>query len=187
MSEKSVVFIDTEVNPETNEVRDYGAVTDNGNKIHTASVNEFENFVNSYSFMCGHNIIAHDLNYIKKFENIKVIDTLLLSPLLFPERPYHALLKDEKLVPDEKNNPLDDAVKAKNLFFEEVSAFKVLDKSLQNIYVSLLYEKEEFSGFWNYLDIFPKGNAVYEIFSFFHGDICANAPLEDIVKATPHN
>lgn len=42
-----------------------------------------------------------------------VIDTLYLSPLLFPHRPYHKLLKDDKLQTEEINNPLNDAKKAK--------------------------------------------------------------------------
>lgn len=39
------------------------------------------------------------------------IDTLCLSPLLFPMRPYHALIKDDKLQSDSLNNPLNDSIK----------------------------------------------------------------------------
>ncbi|MGN1101962.1 MAG: hypothetical protein ACI4RG_07190 [Huintestinicola sp.] len=50
-------------------------------------------------FICGHNILAHDLQYIEEAvdrSGIKyIIDTLYLSPLLFPNKPYHALLKDD--------------------------------------------------------------------------------------------
>ena len=82
--------------------------------------------------MCGHNIINHDLNYVGQTLNdaeIKpgaVIDTLFLSPLLFPSKPYHALLKDDKLQYDEANNPLNDAIKAKDLFYDEIASFNQL-------------------------------------------------------------
>jgi ATP-dependent DNA helicase RecQ len=32
----------------------------------------------------------------------KIIDILFLSPLLFPTKPYHRLLKDDKLQTDSK-------------------------------------------------------------------------------------
>ena len=53
------------------------------------------------------------------------IDTLSLSPLLFPSKPYHALVKDDKLQVDELNNPLNDAIKARDLFFDELKLFHV--------------------------------------------------------------
>ena len=49
----------------------------------------------------GHNIVRHDMDFIKPHisEDItaKYIDTLYLSSLFFPKRPYHALQKDDKL------------------------------------------------------------------------------------------
>jgi len=46
---------------------------------------------------------------------------LFLSPLLFPEKPYHRLLKDDKLQPEELNNPVNDSKKAEELFYDEVT------------------------------------------------------------------
>ncbi len=50
--------------------------------------------------LCGHNIIDHDIKYIKPFlrREYILIDTLYLSPLLFPRKPYHNLLKDDKIL-----------------------------------------------------------------------------------------
>ena len=42
-----------------------------------------------------------------------LVDTLYISPLLFPERPYHRLVKDDKLVSDQMNNPVNDCEKAR--------------------------------------------------------------------------
>ena len=66
-----------------------------------------------------------------------VIDTLYLSPLLFPTKPYHKLLKDDKLQTDELNNPLNDSIKAKDLFHDEVAAFTQADPALK-----------QYLGFW---------------------------------------
>lgn len=73
----------------------------------------FSVFIADSEYLCGHNIILHDSKYIEVADTVKYIDTLFLSPLLFPNKPYHALVKDDKLQTDELNNPLNDAIKAK--------------------------------------------------------------------------
>ena len=109
----TILFFDTEIS-EDEKIKDIGAVYENGNAFHSASINEFSDFISDADFLCGHNIIHHDLKYVlPKLNNaqFKYIDTLYLSPLLFPERPYHSLLKDDKLLSDELNNPLNDSQK----------------------------------------------------------------------------
>jgi len=109
-------------------------------------------------YICGHNIFKHDLKYLQNaidsagLNNLKYIDTLFLSPLLFPAKPYHALLKDDKLQTDELNNPLNDAKKARDLFFDEVTAFLQADYVLKQIYYSLLKNIKEFGSFFYFLD-----------------------------------
>jgi hypothetical protein len=51
------------------------------------------------AFICGHNIVQFDIpilqqdEYLRLFSHIpEAIETLLLSPLLFPEQPYHSLI-----------------------------------------------------------------------------------------------
>ena len=131
----TVVFIDTEVSAERNMVLDYGAAADGSTHIHTKSAKAFEDFLIEHStgrkrFLCGHNIVHHDARYIRQQMQAAgitdVIDTLYLSPLLFPDKPYHALCKDDKLLTDSLNNPLNDAVKAMELFYDEVNAFHSL-------------------------------------------------------------
>ena len=47
----------------------------------------------------------------------KVLDIgAIRTPLLFPRRPYHKLLKDDKIQTEELNNPLNDAKKPWNYF-----------------------------------------------------------------------
>ena len=80
------------------------------------------------------------------------IDTLCLSPLLFPARPYHRLLKDDKLLSEELNNPVSDSLKARALFYDEVTAFNRLDPGMKQIYRLLLRNKKEFKDFFKYLE-----------------------------------
>ncbi len=74
----------------------------------------------------GHNIWRHDLPVLAKqfpnlalLEKLPVVDTLELSPLCFPRNPYHALEKDYKPTGREENDPLGDAVLARQLFRRE--------------------------------------------------------------------
>lgn len=106
MAEKGIIFLDTEVNPETGKVLDYGAVSESGETCHTASSAVFGDFLQDAALLCGHNVLAHDLHYLQhilrdRCPRARVMDTLLLSPLLFPRKPYHRLLKDDKLQSEE--------------------------------------------------------------------------------------
>jgi len=70
---------------------------------------------------------------------------------LFPTRPYHALLKDDKLQTEDTNNPLNDSMKARDLFFDEVTAFQQSDNILKRIFYYLLKDKKEFCSFFHFL------------------------------------
>ena len=124
-----IAFIDTEIDPQSHKILDIGSIRDNGNSFHKASIAEFIQFLHGTQFVSGHNIFNHDIKYIGKalsyagIDLSNIIDTLFLSPLLFPTKPYHSLLKDDKLQSDDINNPLNDSIKAKDLFYDEIAAF----------------------------------------------------------------
>lgn len=169
---------------------DLGAVLENGDEFHSASLKEFHGFISDAEFVCGHNIIHHDLKYILPAlpadYNAKYIDTLYLSPLLFPERPYHKLLKDDKLLSDELNNPLNDSKKAQKLFHDEVNVFLELDERVKEIYFFLLNSVEEFSGFFDYLEYKSDTENIAELIrEVYRGKICENAELESFVAQKP--
>ncbi|MBP5611723.1 MAG: RecQ family ATP-dependent DNA helicase, partial [Bacteroidales bacterium] len=113
---------------------------------------DFEAFVSECDTVCGHNIIDHDLKYTTLKGNPTVIDTLLLSPLLFPKRPYHRLVKDDKLQVDELNNPVNDSMKARDLLNDEIAAWKRLSPERQEISYRLLHETGQFAGFFRHID-----------------------------------
>lgn len=141
---KSIAFIDTEIEPKTRNILDIGSVKENDVSFHSSSIVEFKQFLLGTEFVCGHNILNHDIKYIGKtlheanINSANIIDTLFLSPLLFPTNPYHSLLKDDKLQSEDTNNPLNDAIKAKDLFYDEIAVFRQLDQELQQIFYQLL-------------------------------------------------
>lgn len=186
-----IAFIDTEITS-THIIADIGCVTSHGKKYHGPSVITCIDLLKECDFVCGHNVVHHDLKYLKpaltKDGNVslKVIDTLYLSPLLFPNRPYHRLLKDDKLQTDELNNPLHDAKKARDLFNDECAKFFQLEESLQQIYCLLLRDKLEFSGFFAYLNLsVPAIDLEQTIVSTFSEKICSDAPVDRFIEDYP--
>jgi len=155
---KRIAFIDTEIDPKSGKILDIGGIKNNGATFHSGSVAGFIEFLRGTEYVCGHNIIRHDLKYIKnavEAAGIKItnsIDTLYLSPLLFPKKPYHSLLKDDKLQTEDVNNPLNDSKKAQALFYDEINAFCELDNELKKIFYTLLKDKDGFSAFFKYID-----------------------------------
>jgi ATP-dependent DNA helicase RecQ len=188
----SIAFIDTEIEPKSRKILDIGSIKDNGNTFHSNAIGDFIAFLNGTEFVCGHNIINHDLLYIQKavtdasVNSANVIDTLYLSPLLFPTKPYHALLKDDKLQTEDANNPLNDAIKAKDLFFDEVSNFNQTDEKLKQIFYLLLKDKKEFSAFFSFIGYKSSETQIEQlIWEKFDTAICQHADLSKIISEHP--
>ncbi|MEC4049128.1 RecQ family ATP-dependent DNA helicase [Flavobacterium sp. SUN046] len=188
----SIAFIDTEIEPKTSKILDIGGIKNGGKHFHSNAITDFINFLQGTSFICGHNIINHDLMYIRnaviaaQIETTNVIDTLFLSPLLFPTKPYHALLKDDKLQTEDTNNPLNDAIKAKDLFFDEVSEFNQMDKELKQIFSLLLNDKLEFEAFFRCIGYKSSDTQIEKIIrEKFKATICQEADLFKIISENP--
>ena len=186
-----IVFIDTEVNPQTKKAVDYGAVREDGAVLHSHSKADFDSFVSKCDTVCGHNIINHDLKYTALRCNPTIVDTLYLSPLLFPKRPYHHLVKDDKLQVDELNNPVNDSMKARDLLNDEVAAWNRLSQCRQEIYYQLLHETDQFKGFFKYIGY----NSTLQqslsldwrqiILKEFEGKVCSHADFNTLVRQYP--
>ncbi|MDZ4706737.1 MAG: DEAD/DEAH box helicase, partial [Saprospiraceae bacterium] len=188
----SIAFIDTEIELKSGKVLDIGSVKDNGNSFHSNSVADFIKFLTGTAFICGHNILNHDLLYIQKavtdakIDSGNIIDTLFLSPLLFPTKPYHALLKDDKLQTTDTNNPLNDAIKAKDLFFDEVSIFNQAEEKLKQIFYLLLNDKKEFHSFFRFIAYKSSESDLKKVIrEKFQSLICENANLTKIISEHP--
>ena len=186
---ESIVYFDAEIGAEDHKIRDIGALRD-GETFHSASVADFWAFAADACYLCGHNIIHHDLQYLSPLCPTPLqaapIDTLYLSPLLFPRRPYHALLKDDKLQSDELNNPVNDSEKARRLFLDEVNAFAALPEGRKRIYCALLKDQEEFHGFFQYVgfsELPPDLPSLIRI--LFRGKLCENADIPALIEHSP--
>lgn len=187
---ESIVFIDTEVSVEDKKIHDTGAILPDHAIFHSASIQGFRDFIAGAEFICGHNIIHHDLKYLQSAMGqelpAKPIDTLYLSPLLFPKRPYHSLLKDDKLQTEELNNPVNDCKKAEKLFYDEINAFLSLPPKRKRIYCALLYSQREFTGFFDYIDFKPYNMGIANLIQGeFEGKICGNAALAPLIRHYP--
>ena len=185
-----IVFFDTEIQPESGQILDIGALRDDGIQFHSQSISSFFEFVKGTSFFCGHNIIAHDLHYVDaqlsaSAPNYLAIDTLCLSPLLFPMRPYHKLVKDDKLQSGSLNNPLNDAIKAKQLFDDEISAYRRLPAKLRRIFCGLLSGTKEFFGFFRLMNEQPSLDPEGDIREYFHSKICTSVDLSMLIRRAP--
>ena len=189
---KIIAFIDSEVGVEDKKIHDIGAIRSDGATFHSPSPRALREFLSGVNYICGHNIIHHDLRYLNAATeqelSIPAIDTLYLSPLLFPKRPYHALIKDDKLFTEELNNPLNDSKKAEKLFYDEVNAFQDLPHFLKQIFYFLLYPHPEFKSFFDFLEYriwSLRSDLKTLIESNFGGKLCANADFAALIQDYP--
>ncbi len=182
-------FVDVEVGLKDQKIHDIGAIRWDGAVFHSANKQNLLAFLQGVDFVCGHNIINHDAKYLfgKTKLNFLLVDTLFLSPLLFPERPYHHLLKDDKLVSDQMNNPVNDCQKSRDLLMDEVARWEGLSDSAQIIFATLLQGLDEFKGFLAFVNAKPgsKESLANMIRSEYQGKICEHADIESIMAKFP--
>lgn len=82
------------------------------------------------AFILGHNVIAFDqptlalLHPDLTLHQLPLVDTLELSPVAFPQNPYHRLVKDYKLCTTTRNDPVRDAELAYELFLDQGEALQ---------------------------------------------------------------
>ncbi len=183
-------IVDTEVGFSDNRIHDIGALRYDGSVYHNASKQGLFSFLKGVNYICGHNIIHHDAKYLfnEGLYNWVLVDTLYLSPLLFPERPYHRLVKDDKLLTEQLNNPVNDCEKAKILLFDEINHWNSLPYKKQEVFKLLLQDKIEFKGFLSIVGAFNKTNdfdltkLIHEV---YEGLICEHADLKMLVTKYP--
>ncbi|MFT3717963.1 RecQ family ATP-dependent DNA helicase [Pseudorhodoferax sp.] len=80
------------------------------------------------AYLLGHNIAVFDQPVLRvlhpalALHRLPLVDTLELSPIAFPQNPYHRLVKDYKLCTLARNDPVRDAELAHALFGEQKQA-----------------------------------------------------------------
>lgn len=182
-------FVDCEVGLRDKKIHDIGAIRWDGAIFHSADRHTALQFIDDVDYVCGHNIVHHDAKFLFGEASHKwmLVDSLYVSPLLFPERPYHRLLKDDKLVSDQMNNPVNDCEKARDLLMEEVAQWRTLSSYKQAIYGALLRDFPEFRGFMEFVgaEVHDKGRLLEWINTEYKGKICEHADLTNIIAQHP--
>ncbi len=194
-------FVDTEVGLKDHKTHDIGALRYDGATFHKNDKQALERFLDegNVGFVCGHNIVHHDAEYLffgKGSPTVTdgykpkwlLVDTLYVSPLLFPKHPYHHLVKDDKLIVEQMNNPVNDCEKARELLMDEIAQWNGLSELKRNIYTSLLCHECEFVGFLAMVKAqVPSSQAdlVDWIHTEYEGLICDHADLATLIAKSP--
>lgn len=181
-------IVDIEVGLNDHKIHDIGALKHNGMTFHKASKEELFVFLSDVDYICGHNIIHHDARYLFTDGRCRwtMVDTLYVSPILFPERPYHRLVKDDKLVSEQLNNPVNDCIKAKDLLSDEIECWNSLPRDKRVIFASLLNGKKEFDGFLSMVNAEYVHDGISELIKrHYSGKICRHADLDMLIDRYP--
>lgn len=182
-------FVDVEVGLKDKRIHDIGILRWDGAKYHSADKRAAISFLEDVDFVCGHNVIHHDMKYLlgDEVQRWQLVDTLYVSPLLFPERPYHHLLKDDKLMSEQLNNPVNDCEKACDLLMDEIAKWKALPDAHRFIYATLLRDVPEFTGFLSMIDaeVCDEDTLIEHIRTAYDGRICRHADLAAIIEQQP--
>lgn len=182
-------FVDVEVGFKDQKIHDIGALRWDGAVYHSADKRGLISFLTDTDFVCGHNIINHDAKYLFGERTLRwlLVDTLFVSPLLFPERPYHHLLKDDKLVSEQMNNPVNDCIKARDLLMSEMDRWNRLSPSMQTIFSTLLQNHDEFKGFLAFVNAEGgRKESLAELIRTEYKDrICEHAGIEGLINQHP--
>ena len=185
---QNYAIVDVEVGLKDHKIHDIGALKHNDTTFHKTSKEELFIFLNDIDYICGHNIIHHDAKYLFTDKTCRwiLVDTLYISPLLFPEHPYHKLVKDDKLISEQMNNPVNDCKKAKDLLLHEIARWTSLPKEKRILFASLLKDKKEFTGFLSMVSAEYTHEGISELIKeLYTGKICQHADLDMLIKQYP--
>lgn len=181
-------IVDIEVGLSDHKIHDIGALRYDGAVYHNSSKGSLMDFIRDVDYICGHNIIYHDAKYLFGNGDIQLplVDTLYMSPLLFPERPYHRLLKDDKLISEQINNPVNDCEKTRDLLMDEIACWQKLPDRKRRIISTLLQGKREFKGFMDLVGAeVATVNLSALIWNEYKGRICQYADIVAIIEQYP--
>ena len=144
---KNIIFFDIEINSGAEQIFDIGALAENGEVFHLNSLKNFNKFLSDTKYICGHNIIKHDLDYLQKHTNnsysskFSIIDRIIY------------LLRDKPCVSgDDYCNTLLDAEKGLKKFFGFDSFRTFEGESLQEDAINAAIKNKSL------LAIFPTGS-----------------------------
>lgn len=195
------LLVDIEIN-EKNVIYSLGAVLGEqvfrspaGRPVNSRVLAEFNEFGRKAEFLLGHNILAHDIPKLEALApDLEIlarpaIDTLYLSPLAYPENPYHRLVKNYQLVRDSVSDPVEDARLAGRVFTEQWQAFagQLAESSdIPVLYRSFLHTDAHLAGTASALAAMGvpllEFDDLYEAFGWFAGKHACTIAVERLVE-----
>jgi ATP-dependent DNA helicase RecQ len=142
------------------------------------TLKQLDEIAEDADFVLGHNLLGHDFPVLKSSSpwlqilQKPVIDTLYLSPIAFPQNPYHRLVKDYKLVRATINNPVEDAKLAASVFKDQWGSFRKFSEEMPEVidFYRYCFHGSVFNGF--------SGNGLSSVFS-----IMSSESIDDSLKA----
>jgi len=157
----NIAFLDIEVGTTSEKIDRLGYLSTKS-AIESSSISEIKNICleDDIVYICGHNFVEHDAKFLEKtsfnqiLKSAKIIDTLYLSMLLFPNKSTHKLDKPYKNNQiNIENQPLGDSVLTKELFLFLNKEFNKLSLESQRVFYKLLRKDKHFSGFFSFKEI----------------------------------
>ena len=163
ISSPSCLSLDLEVGKKNNRIHAFAAVRPDTGQLLIfpdgnlqAELTRLDGLADGASFLLGHNLIAFDLPHLAaakpdlRLLKLPSVDTLWLSPLAFPQNPYHHLVKhyqDAGLKRGQRNNPELDARITLKLFNDERKALRKAPHDLLLAWHWLTTAEEKMAGF----------------------------------------
>lgn len=189
---QNILFLDIESDPKTRKVSEVGVIFGN-REYKGADMMKILPWIGEAKYICGHNIIGHDIPLLEEklgslFNNKKFIDTLVWSPLLFADKPYHSIQKNYKGFThrDEPNNSFLDSKIVIEWLHDFIQRFDSLEEDWKRILHGLLHNDFRFHGFLEYIGIDYSVTSILEqILTTFEGKICKNAQVTELILHDP--
>ena len=140
------------------------------------TLKQLDEMAEDADFVLGHNLLGHDFPVLKSSSpwlqilQKPVIDTLYLSPIAFPQNPYHRLVKDYKLVRATINNPVEDAKLAASVFKDQWGSFRDFSEEKPEVidFYRYCFHGSVFNGF--------SGNGLSSVFSVLSSGSISDSP-----------
>ena len=151
------LFFDLEYNPETGKVREYGFVFGE-ERVRERNSAKLEEAASKATYLVGHNVLRHDAPILKQyfsieFPNANALDTLMLSSLLYPRKPYHKLRKEYLHSEDEPSDPLKDAELCKKLLEDCIEKWNTYPWQLRYLLIQFLKNEPGFAPFFKLVEV----------------------------------
>lgn len=155
------LFFDLEYNPEQQKVREYGYILGE-ERVRAKDPAKLETASEKAEFIVGHNVLRHDAPILRQyfsidFPNVKALDTLMLSSLLFPRKPYHKLRKEYLHNEDEPSDPLKDSELCKELLEACIEKWESYPWQLRYLLFQFLKKEPGFAPFFKLVPIPDSG------------------------------